>query len=474
MVKLTGPIVMFDVKDILEATGGALLTAGSQGARFSGVSTDTRTLKTEALFIAIKGLNFDGHNFINEAKLKGAIGAVVSRDFSCRYFPAADKEMAGFVLIKVSDTIKALGDIAKFHRKRFNIPIVAVTGSNGKTTTKEMLAVLLAGRYNALKNEGTENNLIGASQTLLRLNNNFDIAILEFGTNHFGEIARLSEIASPSCAVILNAGYSHLEYFGSVDNVRLEKLSILKQMEGDYFCAVNGDDPALLKGAESVCAGAVSFGLGPRCKFRATSITEDEGRVKFILNEKQKFSLKIPGRHNVHNALAAIAVGSLLGLEFEDMARALERFALPKMRMEFVTLSGIRFIFDCHNSNPSSMACAIETLSGMGSPGRKILVAGDMLELGVKGPDFHKEIGRLAARSKVDMLVGVGPLSRFILDEARNEGVDDESLLHFDNSKEAGKGLKDMFREGDLVLVKGSRGLKMEEIRRCFTTCCIR
>lgn len=460
---------MFSAKDVIEATSGRLLK-GDPERRFAGVSTDTRNLKREDLFIAIKGPNFDGHDFIGEARSKGAIGALVSRDVAPRPFPSGERAGEGFVIIEVKDTVKALGDIAKFHRKRFDIPVIAVTGSNGKTTAKDMTAQVLSVKYNVLKNEGTENNFIGVPQTLLRLKNSHKIAVIELGTNHFGEIARLAEMIQPSCGVIINIGPSHLEFFGNVDNVREEKLELLKYLGGDCACVVNGDDRRLVKDAETICEEVVTFGLEAGGAFMASGIKEEGGTIGFVLNNNTAFRLNVLGKHNVYNALAAIAVGSLYGISPREMAQELEKFKLPKLRMESAEMRGIRFIFDCYNSNPYSMASAIETLKAMDCRGRKIIVAGDMLELGTAAPQMHREIGKVAAQAKTDILMGVGPLSGFILEGAQEEGIGGDSLLHFENSVEASRALKDILREGDLVLVKGSRGMKMEEIKNCFTT----
>ncbi|MFH1778518.1 MAG: UDP-N-acetylmuramoyl-tripeptide--D-alanyl-D-alanine ligase [Candidatus Omnitrophota bacterium] len=455
---------MFDVKTILEATKGLLLS-GKDEVTFIGISTDTRRIKRGELFVAIKGQNFDGHDFTQKAQSKGAVGAVVGLDKDF-----ANLNRNDFVLIKVGDSVKALGDIANFHRRKFDIPIIAVTGSNGKTTTKEMIASILTKAYNMLKNEGTENNFIGVPLALLKLNDVYEIAVVELGTSHFGEIARLAEIVQPSCGIIVNIGPSHLEYFNSVDKIREEKLGLLKRLGSDGISIVDGDDEDLVKGAKELCAEVMTFGLNSNCNFRATKIKAYEGAMEFILNDKHRFHLKILGRHNIYNALASIAVGSLYGVKVEEMEEALENFKLPNLRMEYVVIDGIKFIFDCYNSNPISMASAIESLKGINDSKRKIIIAGDMLELGEGSPNFHKQVGRQAAVAKVDILVGVGPLSRFILEGAQEEGQGGLSLLHFENSTDAAKALKDILKAGDLVLVKGSRAIKMEEIKKCFTT----
>ena len=458
---------MFDFRQVAD-TIGAVAPGAGEGLQldFSSVSTDTRKIGKGALFFAIKGPNFDGHDFLKEAKEKGAAGAVISDDTAC--IPP------DFAVFRVKNTVKALGDLARFHRTRYDIPVIALTGSNGKTTTKEMLALILSAKYNVLKNEGTENNFIGVPQTLLKLNKDHNIAVLELGTNHFGEIAYLSDIVQPNCGMIINIGPSHLEFFGSVENVMKEKLDLLKRIGEDASTIVNGDDDGLVDAAKKLCEEIVTFGLNDGCDFMAERIQESDCGINFALNDTYLVKLRMLGRHNVYNALAAIAAASLYGIEPGDAAKALQGFVLPKLRMEYQKCDGIEFIFDCYNSNPASLRSAIETLRDMGRGGRKVLIAGDMLELGASGQELHREIGRFAARAKIDLFASVGPLSRYILEGAQEEGIGGESLLRFENSVEAAKALKDILREGDLVLVKGSRGMKMEEIKKCFTTCSTR
>jgi len=456
---------MFSAKDIIEATGGLLMN-GSPASEFSGVSTDTRKIEEGSLFIAIKGPNFDGHDFTAEAAKKGAFGAVVIRDIT----PPNDD----FIVIKVKETVKALGDIAGFHRSRFDIPVIALTGSNGKTTAKEMLALILSAKYKVLKNEGTENNYIGVPQTLLKLSKDYDIAVVELGTNHPGEIAYLADIVRPNCGMIINIGPSHLEFFGSVENVMKEKLDLLKRLGEDALAVVNGDDAGLVANAKKICEEVLTFGLGEGCDFMAGQIHESDCGINFALNGIYLVKLRTLGRHNVYNALAAIAAASLYGIGAEAAAKALEDFVPPKLRMEYQKCDGIEFIFDCYNSNPASLKSAIETLRDLEAGERKVLIAGDMLELGASGQELHREVGRFAAKAKIDIFVSVGPLSGYILEGAQEEGIGGKSLLRFENSVEAAKALKDILRKGDLVLVKGSRGMKMEEIKKCFTTCSTR
>ena len=440
--------------------------SGGPEAGFSHVSTDTRKIEKGSLFIAIKGANFDGHNFVREAARKGAAGAIVSREIP--------SPKPGFTVILVNDTVKALGAIAKFHRSRFDIPVIALTGSNGKTTTKEMLALILASKYKVLKNEGTDNNFIGVPQTLLKLKESHEIAVIELGTNHPGEIGYLADIVQPNCGMILNIGPSHLEFFGSIENVRKEKLDLLKRVGEDGSAVINGDEAELVDAAKKMCEETVTFGFNEDCDFVAENVQESDCGINFALNDTYVVKLRMLGKHNVYNAAAAIAAASLYGIEARLAVKALEDFVLPKLRMEYEKCEGVDFIFDCYNSNPASLKSAIGTLRDMEPYKRKVLVAGDMLELGASGPDLHRDIGRFAAKSKIDLFVSVGPLSGYILEGAQEEGIGGMSLLRFKNSVEAAKALKGILREGDLVLIKGSRGMKMEEIKKCFTTCSTR
>jgi UDP-N-acetylmuramoyl-tripeptide--D-alanyl-D-alanine ligase len=311
-------------------------------------------------------------------------------------------------------------------------------------------------------------------QTLLKLKESHEIAVIELGTNHPGEIGYLADIVQPNCGMILNIGPSHLEFFGSIENVRKEKLDLLKRVGEDGSAVINGDEAELVDAAKKMCEETVTFGFNEDCDFVAENVQESDCGINFALNDTYVVKLRMLGKHNVYNAAAAIAAASLYGIEARLAVKALEDFVLPKLRMEYEKCEGVDFIFDCYNSNPASLKSAIGTLRDMEPYKRKVLVAGDMLELGASGPDLHRDIGRFAAKSKIDLFVSVGPLSGYILEGAQEEGIGGMSLLRFKNSVEAAKALKGILREGDLVLIKGSRGMKMEEIKKCFTTCSTR
>ncbi|MBU1932944.1 MAG: UDP-N-acetylmuramoyl-tripeptide--D-alanyl-D-alanine ligase [Candidatus Omnitrophica bacterium] len=449
---------MFTVKDILISTGGTMLS-GEEKDILVGVSTDTRRLKPGELFVAIKGDRFNGHNFILDAVSKGAGGALVQD--GC--ITNSNFDMRGVSFISVPDSIKALGDIARFHKARFSIPLIGITGSNGKTTTKEMTSAILARKLNVLKNFGTENNHIGVPLTLMRLKPEHKLIVLEMGANHLGEIRRLSEIAMPSMAVITNIGPSHLDHLKDLETVLKAKSEILESLSGEGAqVVINGDDETLsgLKTDLKV----VRFGLNKEFDFYADKVNLEPDGINFRLNGKWDIEIGLVGRHNIYNALAAIAASWGFGVSIEDVKDALKEFRVPNMRMEVKRLRDIRIINDTYNSNPLSMRQAIESLKDMTTKGRKILVAGDMLELGTLSGRFHHLVGRQAAESGIDLIVAVGKLAEHIAKGAQEAGMSDKKIKMCNLTKEACAAVLQLIKKGDTILVKGSRAMKMEQI----------
>ncbi|MBU0759083.1 MAG: UDP-N-acetylmuramoyl-tripeptide--D-alanyl-D-alanine ligase [Candidatus Omnitrophica bacterium] len=449
---------MFTVKDILISTEGTMLS-GEEKDILVGVSTDTRRLKPGELFVAIKGDRFDGHNFILDAVSKGAGGALVQ--YGC--ITNSNFDMRGVSFISVPDSIKALGDIARFHKARFSIPLIGITGSNGKTTTKEMTSAILARKLNVLKNFGTENNHIGVPLTLMRLKPEHKLIVLEMGANHLGEIRRLSEIAMPSMAVITNIGPSHLDHLKDLETVLKAKSEILESLSGEGAqVVINGDDETLsgLKTDLKV----VRFGLNKEFDFYADKVNLEPDGINFRLNGKWDIEIGLVGRHNIYNALAAIAASWGFGVSIEDVKDALKEFRVPNMRMEVKRLRDIRIINDTYNSNPLSMRQAIESLKDMTTKGRKILVAGDMLELGTLSGRFHHLVGRQAAESGIDLIVAVGKLAEHIAKGAQEAGMSDKKIKMCNLTKEACAAVLQLIKKGDTILVKGSRAMKMEQI----------
>ncbi|MEK7868053.1 MAG: UDP-N-acetylmuramoyl-tripeptide--D-alanyl-D-alanine ligase [Candidatus Omnitrophota bacterium] len=448
---------MFTVRDILTAVKGKLLS-GNMEEILTGVSTDTRKIKKGELFLAIKGDRFDGHSFILDAVSKGAGGVLVQEGGITN----ANFKLPDVSFILVNDSVKALGNIGNFHRSRFTIPIIGITGSNGKTTTKEMTAAILSKKFNTLKNFGTENNNIGVPLTLMRLNSEHNIAVLEMGTNHLGEIRWLSEIAKPTIAIITNIGPSHLEYLEDVDTVLKAKVEILEHMDKDAKLILNADDEYLKKIKTNL--KTVWFGFDKEADFYADKINLEPDGVNFRLNGKWDISLGVLGRHNVYNALSAIACAWDFGISIDEIKDALKEFRVPNMRMEVKRFGDIKIINDTYNANPQSMKQAIETLRDMTTEGRKILIAGDMLELGTFSGRFHHLVGKQAAESGIDLIVAVGKLAEHIGKGAQEAGMSDRKIKLCAVMKEARKKVATLIKKGDTILIKGSRAMKMEEI----------
>jgi UDP-N-acetylmuramoyl-tripeptide--D-alanyl-D-alanine ligase len=450
---------MFTVRDILISTKGELL-AGKQADMLTGLSTDTRRLKAGELFVAIKGERFDGHNFILEAVSKGAGGVLIQE--GC--ITNSNFKLPDVSFVSVPNSIVALGDIAAFHRRRFDVPLIGVTGSNGKTTTKEMTSLILSKKFNILKNFGTENNHIGVPLTLMRLNVEHKIVVLEMGTNHLGEISRLSDIARPTTALITNIGPTHLQYLKDTDTVLAAKREIMDHMDKDSKIILNGDDNLLadLKTEFKV----VRFGLSKKFDFYADKVDLEPDGINFRLNGKWDIGLNLVGRHNVYNALGAIAASWDSGVSIDAIREALKEFRVPNMRMEVKRIGEIKIINDTYNSNPLSMKQAIEALRDITTEGRKILVAGDMLQLGNLSGRFHHLVGRQAAESGIDLLVAVGKLAEHVAKGAQEAGMSQKKIKLYNVTEEARGTVASLIKKGDTVLVKGSRAMKMEQIVR--------
>lgn len=445
---------MFKITELLKATQGKL-TSGGEGVIVEGISIDSREIRKGIAFIAIKGDNFDGHNFIRESVEGGANCVITEKEIG---------KIGNVVVIKVKDTIRALGDIARFNRNRYKIPVILVTGSNGKTTTKDMIAAVLSKDLRVLKNEGTENNHIGLPLTLLKLNSSYDAAVLEVGANHFGEIKYLSGIACANIGVITNIGPSHLEYFKDLRGVFKEKYDLVRSLKNPAIAVLNADDPYLRRELIKQKNKPFLIGVGVKNKsdYSASGIHDFCGKYSFNLNQRLRFALNAPGYYNIHNSLLAIAVARILGVGHRKIASALSSFKPPKGRLNFLKIKGIRFIDDTYNSNPLSLKQALGLLERIRVKGRKIVVIGDMLELGAASKRLH--IRAIEDAAKVcDNLVVVGRISGLSLKEAHPLK---NNVISCKDSLQARKVLlkKIIVEPGDIVLVKGSRMMKMEEV----------
>lgn len=450
---------MFKLEELLKGCSGRFSRPG-KAARISGISIDSRAIKRGEAFIAIRGKNFDGHDFIARAVELGA--SCVIHDAKTKIF---GNVKAGVPFIEVRDTEKALGMIANFQRRKFDPPVIAVTGSTGKTTCKEMIACVLGSRLRVLKNEGTKNNQIGVPMTLLGLDAGHEAVILELGTNHFGEIARLAEIAEPNIAVITNIGSSHLEYFGNRAGVWREKRSILENLRKPGIAVLNADDPFQAKVLRSRSGGFVlSYGGRGPADILVSEIKPLAGRVDFLVNGRHRFQLNTVGIHNVYNAAAACAVGLLFGVSLKESSRRLKRFKFPGGRLNLCRINGVTFLDDTYNSNPSSFAQALAALKDFPARGRRILVMGDMLELGKNARRCHEEAGKLL-KCACDVFIACGKLSGIAAGKAALDRKNIHSCL---TSSQARDILWNRIcpEPSDVVLVKGSRAMKMEEVMK--------
>ncbi|MDR1397940.1 MAG: UDP-N-acetylmuramoyl-tripeptide--D-alanyl-D-alanine ligase [Desulfarculales bacterium] len=435
-----------------------------EGAQISGVNTDSRTLAPGQLFVALAGVNFDGHDFVAQAARAGAGAALVNKNFIF-----ADKE---FPLLKVDDTLRALGDLAAAWRREHSLRVLALTGSTGKTTAKEMLAAVLSRRYQVLKTEGNFNNLIGLPLTLLRLDETHNAAVLEMGMSVSGEIARLTRIADPDVAVITNIGPAHMASMGSVRNIAKAKVELWENMDSAAQAVINIDDPFLKPWRNKLKGRALTFGSGKEAEIYSSQLKVKGVKQNFLLHlpgaQPLEVTLSVPGAHNVCNALAAAAAAFSLGINGEEIAQGLSGYQGIKGRLRLQRAAvGALVLDDTYNANPASMAAALDTLAQMVSvageePRRPVAVLADMLELGPESAGFHYELGRKAALSGCRLLFTYGPEARHTDQGAREAGLAESG--NFQELTELKAALKKHLRPGDIVLVKGSNAMGMERV----------
>ncbi|MEW6685036.1 MAG: UDP-N-acetylmuramoyl-tripeptide--D-alanyl-D-alanine ligase [Candidatus Edwardsbacteria bacterium] len=448
------------LKEVLKATGGILKQkekTKEMERSVRGVSIDSRTIKPGEVFVAIKGPHFDGHQFVEEALSKRASAAIVSQE-------SLKKIESSRPIVVVKDTLAALQELARYYRKKFNLTVIAVTGTNGKTTTKEMIATVLSPKYKTLKSEGNLNNQYGIPLTLFNLSPAYQICVLEMGMSALGEIAQLCELALPSIGVITNIAEAHLEFLKNIDNIARAKAELLHALPAKGFAILNADDKRVMAKAKETKAKIITFGIKQKAEVKVKQISEESFQTIFLLEDDTEILLSLLGRHNIYNALAAIATAKVLGITTKEVTETLQNFKPAKLRMEHTFLSGIEIINDAYNANPTSMKLALEVLSNLPSKGRKIAVLGDMLELGPQSQTYHKEIGKFISSLKFSLLLTVGQEAKYISEEALKHGMKKTSVWHFSQNKEAVEFLKDFLVEKDLVLVKGSRKMRLEEI----------
>ena len=424
----------------------------------TGVSTDTRTLKRGQVFVALEGERFDGHDHVSEAFERGASAAVVDR----RRTAGLDRGAA--CLLAVDSPLRALGRMARHYRRRFDLPVIAITGSSGKTTVKEMIAAVLGRRFRVLKTPENENNEIGVPRVLLDLSAEHSAVVLELAARNVGDIAYLCRVAQPTIGVLLNIGSAHAGVFGSVERVAKAKGELLDELVDESCVAlVNADDRVVAREAKRTKGRLLGFGWRRESHFSGEGlILDQEGCGHFSL-QNTAIQLRIPGRHNAHNALAALACARVCGVPLAEAGAALGEFRPLRMRSVILDKRGVRVINDCYNANPGSVRAALDLTAEIPVPGRRVAVLGDMLELGEASPSLHEGIGRHAA-GRVDVLLGTGPLSAHTVRGAREAGLKAGRALHFEDRAELVQHLEQEVSKGDLVLVKGSRGMALESI----------
>ncbi|MFZ5471940.1 MAG: UDP-N-acetylmuramoyl-tripeptide--D-alanyl-D-alanine ligase [Myxococcota bacterium] len=454
--------VRFSDDQVIKALGAKRLRIGAR-ASYVSVSTDTRQLAPGSLFVALVGERYDAHDFLPQAAQKGAAGAVVQKG---KALPALPND---FALFEVEDTLRALGGLARFHRLRFQLPVGAITGSNGKTTTKEMAAAILATRGPVLKTEGNLNNEVGVPLTLFGLIPSQVGAVVEMGMNSPGEIARLTEIAQPDAGLVTVIQPAHLHGLGSIEGVAAAKGELFFGLRKGAVAVVNVDDPRAVAQAAKSGARALTFGRADSAEVQLVRI-EPKGREGMSVairyqGEERTIRLGFVGEHNALNAAGAFALAIALGWSAEECVRGLESAKPHQRRLNVLKASGgVTVLDDCYNANPASMAAALQTLAGLSKEGRAVAVLGDMLELGPEEAAEHRVLGKKAAEV-AKLLAFFGARSA----EGHQAASLGEAAAHFAEVEPLVAWLRERLRPGDVVLVKGSRGMKLERVVSALT-----
>jgi len=444
----------------------ATLLRGNPEDVVERISIDSRSVERGACFVALRGPRFDGHEFVEDVARLGARAAVVSNPTRAINSPS------GLALLQVQDTLTALHKLATNYRRLLppTTRLIGISGACGKTTTKEMIAAVLAERFNVLKTPANNNNHIGVPLSLLALNAHHDFGVIELGSNHPGEMRVLAELVQPDIGVVTNIGLAHAEFLGDEAGVAAEEGTPLEYLprNGDGVAILNADDKWCQELRSRTRATVVTVGIDNFADVRASNIVIN-GDLKFRLNiakrrEDVVVRLKTVGRHQIYNALQAAAVGYFVGMDLEEIREGLENVEFPKMRMQVVDRNGVRFINDCYNANGPSMKAALRMIQEQPWPGRKIAILGDMLELGEWSGPVHREVGQLAAKSELALLLTVGPLAKEIAAAAIAAGMEMHRVLILQDAAEAQDAVRGLVREGDFVLLKGSRKLELERV----------
>src|SRR5438034_2036456 len=440
---------------------GASLSSGDGSVMIDRLSTDSRTLKPGELFVALSGDNFDGHNFVESAVKTGAAGAIIESNWK-------GKVPEAFALIRTKDTLQAYQELAANYRKLLTLKVVAITGSNGKTSTKDFTASVLGRRFRVTKTEGNFNNHVGLPRTILEATSEDEVAVWEIGMNHPGEIAALSKIAAPDAAIITNIGVAHIEFMGSRETIAAEKEALAEAIEPQGTVILNADDP-FSEGIAAHTRAKVVFAGTTTGAVRAIELRQSADGSEFTIVEgahRCRAQLPVAGSHMVQNALLAVAAGRAFGLSIEECAAGLATAPLTKARLQIKEIGGVQFLDDSYNANPDSMKAALRTLVELDTEGKHIAVLGEVRELGTESERAHREVGETAAAPRVDQLITIGKAAELIAEGARTAGLDKVSSAQ--STSEAAKLLGEIAEPGDLVLIKGSRAARTEEVIEQF------
>lgn len=444
------------LQEILKATNGKLIKEPLD-FKIHSVSIDTRKIQNNSLFIAIKGERFNGNTYVIEAFNKGAHLCLVDEIlFKVNEVP---KECG---IIKVEDTRTALMNLAKYYREKLNIKVIGITGSAGKTSTKDLLAALLSSRFKVFKTKGNFNNDIGLPLMILELNSNYNIAVLEMGMNNLKEIKKLAEISLPNMAIITNIGLSHIENLKSRENILKAKMEITEFFNEENTLVINGNDDMLCK-IKSKEYNLIPVGIGEKFNIGAKDIKLKEFSSEFTVyspDEEQNFNLNLPGEHNIANLILGIAIGKELGLTLNEMNKGLKNLESTSMRLEIIKKEEFTLINDCYNSSPSSVRSSIDVMLNV-KGNRRICILGTMKELGDEAPRAHREIGRYAKGNNIDLVLCCGEHSNYI-----KEGFNNNHCIIYENKEGLIDDLTNIIEKGDIVLIKASRSMKFEEITK--------
>ncbi|HEY2569002.1 MAG TPA: UDP-N-acetylmuramoyl-tripeptide--D-alanyl-D-alanine ligase [Candidatus Udaeobacter sp.] len=445
---------------IAQLSGGSL-SGGDGSVEIDKVSTDSRTIKRGELFVALRGENFDGHNFIEATARAGAAGAIVDYKWN-------GNAPRNFALIRANDTLEAYQQLAANYRKLLKLSVVAITGSNGKTSTKDFTAAVLARRFRVTKTQGNFNNHVGLPRTILEATSQDEVAVWEIGMNHPGEVAALARIAAPHVGIITNIGVAHIEFMGSRERIAQEKGALAEAIDAEGTVILNADDP-FTKGIATRTRGKVILAGIKAGTIRASEVNQSGSATDFTILEgahRCRAQLPVPGLHMVQNALLAVAAGRAFGLSLEECAAGLVAAPLTKARLQVKEIRGVQFLDDSYNANPDSMKAALRTLVELDAEGQRIAVLGEMRELGDESERGHRELGETAAALKVDRLIAIGNVAATIADAAKEAGLENSSTVA--STAEAAVLLSEIAAPGDLILIKGSRLARTEQVIELF------